>query len=76
MTNVQLPGSKQVGYQMQIHIITQNNDVRFYEEFQQRLSKEHSKNGIIDQVKYKKNSVKENGQTDSIMFKLMLMFHT
>ena len=42
MTNVQLPGSKRFEYQMQIHIITQNNDVIFYEEFQQRLSKKHS----------------------------------
>ena len=40
------------------------------------MTKEHRKNGVIDQGKYKKYSFKENGQTDSIMFSIMLMLYT
>ena len=34
---------------------TQNNDVSLAKEFQQHVSKEHRKNGVIDQVKYQNN---------------------
>ena len=76
ISNVQLPGSKIFDSQMQIHTGNQNNDVILAKEFQQHLTKEHHKNGVIDQVKYRKYSVKENGQTDNIMFKRILTFHT
>ena len=39
---------------MQIHTCNQNNDVSLDKEFQQHLTKIHSKNGVIDQGKYKK----------------------
>ena len=61
---------------MEIHTGNQNNDESLAKEFQQHLTKEHPKNGIIHQGKHKKNSVKENGQIDSFMFKIMLMLHT
>ena len=54
MSNVQLPGSKIFYSQMQMHNGNQNNDVSLYKEFQQHLTKEHSKNYVIDQRKYKK----------------------
>ena len=55
MSNVKLPGSERFDYQIQMHVSTQNSDVRLSKEFQQHLSKEHSKNCVIDQGKYKKN---------------------
>ena len=76
MSNVQLPGSNIFDSKMQIHTGNQNNDVSSTKEFQQHLTKKHRKNGIIDQGKYKKNSWKENGQTYTIMFRIILMFHT
>ena len=54
MSNVQLPGSNRFDSQIQIHTGNQNNDVSLDEEFQQHLTKEQCKNGVIDQVKYKK----------------------
>ena len=39
---------------MRMHTSTQDNDVSPTKEFQHNLSKEHSKNGVIDQGKYKK----------------------
>ena len=76
MYNIQLPGSKRFDFQMYMHTSTQNNDVRLDKEFQQICIKIIRKNGVIDQGKYKKYSVKENGQTESIIFRIMLMLHT
>ena len=45
-------------------------------ESQKHLSKEHWKHGVIDQGKNIKYPLKENGHTESIMFKIILMFHT
>ena len=53
MSNVQLPGSNIFDSQMQIHTGNQNNDVSVAKEFQQHLTKEYRKNGVIDQGKYK-----------------------
>ena len=61
---------------MQIHTGNQRDNVSLAKEFQNHLTKEHRKNGVIDQGKYKKYSFKENGQTDSIMFSIMLMLYT
>ena len=54
----------------------ENNDVSLAKEFQQHLTKEFRKNNVIDQGKYKKYSWNKNGQTDSTMFKIMLLLHT
>ena len=39
-------------------------------------SKENRKHGVIYQGKNIKDPIKENGQTENIMFRIMLMFHT
>ena len=39
---------------MQIHTSTQNNYVSLAKEFQQNISKQRLKNGVIDQGKYRK----------------------
>ena len=39
---------------MQMHTGNQKDDVSLAKEFQQHMTKEHRKNGFIDQVKYKK----------------------
>ena len=54
MYNVQLPGSKRFDSHMKIHTITQKIDVSLTKEPQEHLSKEHHKNGVIDQGKCKK----------------------
>ena len=46
---------------MQMYTSTQNNDAILSKELQQHMSKENSKNGVIDQVEHKKYPVKENG---------------
>ena len=56
MSNLQLPGSNIFDYQVQIYTGNQNNDVSLAKEFQQHLTKEHRKNGGIDQGKYKKRA--------------------
>ena len=76
MSNVQLLGSNIFDSQMKMHTGNQRNDISLAKEFQQHLTKEHCKNGVFDQVPEKKDSRKENGQTGSIMFRIMLMFHT
>ena len=76
MSNVQLPGSNRFDSQMQIHTGTQKYDASLAKEFQQHLTKENWKYGVIDQVKYKNDSWKENGQTDSLMFRIMLLLNT
>ena len=54
MSNVQLPGSNRFDSQMQIQTGNQKYDVSLAKEFQHHLTKEHRKNGVIDQGKYKK----------------------
>ena len=41
---------------MQMHTSTKNNDVNMDKEFQQHPSKNHLKNGVIDQEKYRKTA--------------------
>ena len=57
MSNFQIPGSNSLYSRMQMHNSNQNNDVSLAKEFQQHLTKEHRKNGVIDQVKYKKRFI-------------------
>ena len=58
MSNVQLPGSKTFYSQILMNYSTKNNDVILAKEFQNHLSKEHWKHGVIDDVKYRKISSK------------------
>ena len=57
---VQLPGSNIFHSYMKTHTGNQNNDVSLAKEFQHYLKKEHRKNGVIYQGKYKNDSWKEN----------------
>ena len=41
---------------MQMHTLTQNSGVSLDKEFQKNMSKQHRKNGSIDQGKYKKRA--------------------
>ena len=59
-----------------MHTSTQNNDLSLAKEFQQHLSKEHRKNGVIDQVNTKQEPVKENVYTESIKFRIILTLYT
>ena len=45
----QLPGSKKIDSQMQMHTRKQKNGVSLAMKFQHHLKKEHRKNGVIDQ---------------------------
>ena len=54
MSNVKLPLSNRFYSQMQMHTINQKDDVSLAKEFQQHLTKEHRKNDVFDQSKYKK----------------------
>ena len=53
MSTVQLPGSKIFYSQMQMHTGNQKYYVSLAKELQKPLTKEHYKNGIIDQGKLK-----------------------
>ena len=54
MSNVQLPGSNIFDSQMQMHTSNQKQDKSLAKEFQHYLTKEHRKNGVIDQGKLNK----------------------
>ena len=54
MSTVQLPGSNRFDSQMQMHTGNQKDDVSLAKELQHFMTKNNSKNGFIDQVKYKK----------------------
>ena len=71
MSTVQLPGSSIFDSQLKMHTGNQKYDVILAKEFQHHLTKEQSKNGVFDRGKNK-----ENVQTDSIMFGIILMLRT
>ena len=54
MSNFQLSGSNIFDSRMQIHTRNQNNDVSLSKKFQHHLTKQHRKNGVIDQGKYRR----------------------
>ena len=58
--------------QIQMHTGTEKYAVSLAKEFQEHLTKNHRKDGVIYQGKLKKCLWDENGQTDSIMFRIML----
>ena len=76
ISNVHLPVSNRFDSWMHIHTGNQNNCVILAKEFQQHLKKDHCINSVIDQGKYKKDAVKENRQTNTIMLKIIITFHT
>ena len=59
MSNVQLTVSNRFDSQMQMDTGNQNNNVILSKEFQQHLTREHYKNGVIDQGKKKTIYVKK-----------------
>ena len=61
---------------MQMYTGTQKYDVSLAKEFQHFLKKEDRKDGVIDQGKFKNDSWKEDGHTDSIMFRIILLLNT
>ena len=77
ISNVQLHVSNIFDYQTQIHTSTQDKDVSLSKESQQYLTKENLEK-IMSLIKAntEKYSVKENGQTERIMFKIIMTLHT
>ena len=76
MYNVKLTRSKTFDSKILMHSCTENNDVSLAKKFQKHMSKDHCKYRVTDEGKYRKYPVKENGHTESIMFRIMMMFHT
>ena len=58
MYNVQLPVSKTFDSQILMHSCAPRNDFSLAKESQKHLSKDHRKDGVIDQGKYRKISSK------------------
>ena len=58
MSTFQLHGSIIFDSQIQMHTGTPKDYVSLAKEFQQYLTKEHRKNSVIDEVKYKNDSRK------------------
>ena len=59
MSSAQLTGPNRFYSHMKMHTGNQKYDVSLSKEFQQHLTKEHRKNGVIDQGKYKKQFTKK-----------------
>ena len=76
MSKVQLPGSVRFDSKIKIHIGTEKKDVSLATEFKDHLEGENFQNGAIDQGKSRKYSWKENGNRDSIMFRIMLVWNS
>ena len=75
LSNVKVHGSKLFDSYMQIHTSTQDNVVSLTKEYQQHMFEEHPKHYVIEQG-IKKYPVKENRQTETIMFRIMLTLRT
>ena len=58
MYNVQLTVSKIFDSRILMYSCTQNNDASLAKQFQNNLSMDHRKYGVIDQVKYRKRASK------------------
>ena len=59
-----------------MHYFTENNDASLAKQFQKHISKYHLKHGAVDQVNIEIEPVKENGHTENIMFRIIMMLHT
>ena len=76
MYNVKLTGSKIFDSQIIMHSCTPKKYFSLAKEFQKHMSKDNCKHGFIDQGGKVKEGVKANGQTESIMLRIILMLHT
>ena len=71
MSRVQLPGSVIFDSQIKMHTGTEKKDVSLAKEFKDHLECEHHQNGAIDQGKSRIRFMKENGNQESIMFRII-----
>ena len=76
MSKFQLPVSVRFDSKIKMHTGTVKEYVSLAKEFQDHLEKEHRKNGAIDRGKSKNDSWKENGQKESIIFRIMLLLNS
>ena len=76
MSKVQLPGSVRFDSQIKMYNGNENKYVSLAKEFKDHLEGDHLKNGVIDQGKPRKDSWKENGQKESIMFRKMMRWNS
>ena len=76
MSKVQLPESVIFYSQIKIHNVTENKIVSLAKEFKYHLENEHRQNGAIDQGKSRKRFMKENGQKESIMLRIMHLWNS
>ena len=74
--NVQLPGSKTFDSHIIMNSFTQNNDVSLSKKFQNIFLRIIVNMESLIRENTEKEPVKENEQTESIMFRIMLMLHT
>ena len=75
MSKSRLPGSKIFDSRILMYYCTLNNDISLAKEFKKYMSKEHHKYEVTDQVKFRNVRVKENVHTQSIIIRMILMFH-
>ena len=76
MPKVELPGSVIFYSQIQMHNGTKKYDASLAKEFREHLTKNHRKDGVVDQGKIKNDSWKGNGQKDSIMFRIIMILNS
>ena len=76
MSKVQLPGSVRFDSQIKMHNGTENKNVILSKELKYHLEEEYLQNCVIDQGKSRKRFMEENGQKESIMFRIMLILNT
>ena len=72
ISTVKLHGSEWFNTKIAVHTATKHSDVSLAQEFQNHLSDESRKHGILDQVKDPKKG-KKIRQTGSSMFKIINM---
>ena len=76
MSTVQLPGSNIFDSHMQMHTGNEKYDVILAKEFQHHLENNTAEMVSLIRENPKNDSQKENGQTYSIMFRIMLMLNS
>ena len=76
MSKFQLHGSVRFDSRIKMYTGTEKKDVSLAHEFKNHLEEKHGQNGAINQGKSRKYSWKENGQKESIMFRIMLRWNS
>ena len=76
MSNVQLPGFKRFDSQILMHSCTLKNDVSMDKELKKICLRMIVKMESLISENIGKYPIKENGQTESIMFRIILILHT